>query len=456
MADKGEFNPYEHRNVDNPLTKCGAFVSLFNCIIGTGVLALPLAFYYAGILMGIFLLLLCTFMLIHGMQLLIYSMVESSRRMEIGYATFPEAMKYSFAQGPKCFRHCARAAGFLVDGVLSLSHTGVCVVYTVFVASTFKQLMDVHWREYDLRIYVAVVGLLLMPIFMIRSLKWLVPFNLMATVFAYSSFVVMFYYLFRGLPPLSERNIIFGKLEHMGLFFGIALFAVSSVGVMLAIEKKMAQPQAYLGWFGVLDLAICVVLISFIFFAFFGYWRYGSELLGSISLNLPTNEIPSQVAKTLIALNIFLTYPLSGYVVIDIIMTHFLNKSGQLKRAKLIETFIRIAFVILTTLYGALAPHLGPLLSLVGALTISLLNLVFPAFIEICLYYPPEYTYGKFKWKLWKDIILIVVGIIILFEGTTFAILEMVKEYGSKPADTRSLFYKNYCVDKCRNCSFIL
>ncbi|KAH8239959.1 hypothetical protein KR032_009816 [Drosophila birchii] len=430
MADKGDYNPYENRNVDSPITKCGAFVSLLKCIVGTGVLALPLAFHYAGIIMGIFLLLLCTFMLIHGMQLLIYSMVECSRRMQIGYATFPEAMAFSFAQGPKCFKYCAKAGGYIVDGVLAFSHYGVCVVYGVFVASTFKQIIDFYWMQLDVRIYVAIVGVLTIPIFLIRSLKWLVPFNLVATVLIYTGFLVMFYYLFTGLPSLSERDIFFGKIENMGLFFGIALFAVSSVGVMLAIEAKMAKPESYLGWFGILDIAIFVVLISYILFGFFGYWRFGADLQGSISLNLPTKEIPSQVAKILIALAIYLTYPLCGYVVIDIIMNHYWNKNGNLKRPKLKETLLRIVFVILTTLNGVLAPNLGPLLSLVGALTISLLNLVFPALIEICLYYPPEYNYGKLKWKLWKDLILIILGTIILIEGTIFAIMDIVKEYG--------------------------
>ncbi|XP_017020751.1 glutamate transporter polyphemus-like [Drosophila kikkawai] len=430
MADKGDYNPYENRNVESPLSNWGAFVSLLKCIVGTGVLALPLAFHYAGIVMAIFLLLLCTFLLIHGMQLLIYSMVECSRRLQIGYSTFPEAMIYSFAQGPGCFRYCAKAGGYLVDGVLAFSHYGVCVVYIVFVASSFKQICDFYWVVWDVRIFIAVVGLLLIPIFLIRSLKWLVPFNLAAMVFIYSGFLVMFYYLFSGLPSLSERDIVFGKVENIGLFFGIALFAVSSVGVMIAIEAKMAKPETYLGWFGVLDLAIIVVLISYTLFGFFGYWRYGDKLQGSISLNLPTDEIASQVSKLLIAVAIFLTYPLSGYVVIDIIMTHYWNKNDELKHAKLKETAIRISFVILSTLNAVVAPNLGPLLSLVGAFTISLLNLIFPALIEICLYYPPEFNYGRWKWKLWKDIILIIVGTVILIEGTYFAIVAMVKEYG--------------------------
>ncbi|KAH8305125.1 hypothetical protein KR059_009371 [Drosophila kikkawai] len=357
-------------------------------------------------------------------------MVECSRRLEIGYATFPEAMIYSFAQGPRCFRYCAKAGGYFVDGVLGLSHYGMCAVYGVFVASNFKQIIDFYWKVWDVRIYVAVVGLFLIPVFMVRSLKWLVPLNLTAMVFTYSGFFFMFYYLFTGLPSLSERDIIFGNVENIGLFFGIALFSVSSVGVMVATEAKMSKPETYLGWFGVLSISSFVVMVSYISFGFFGYWRYGEDLLASISLNLPTNEIAAQLSKILLALDIYLTYPLSGYVVINIIMTHYWNKHGKLKHAKVKETLLRILFVVVSTLNGVLAPHLGPLLSLVGAFTISLLNLIIPALMEICLYYPPEFSYGRLKWKLWKDIIIIIIGTIILVEGTYFAIVAMVKEYG--------------------------
>jgi len=35
-----------------------------------------------------------------------------------------------------------------------------------------------------------------------------------------------------GLPPISERNIVFGPIEKLPLFFGIALFSITSVGVV--------------------------------------------------------------------------------------------------------------------------------------------------------------------------------------------------------------------------------
>ncbi|XP_044251960.1 glutamate transporter polyphemus isoform X1 [Drosophila takahashii] len=430
MADKGGYNPYENRHVAKPISDFGAFILLLKSVVGTGVLSLPLAFYFAGIINGVILLILVCIMLIHGIQLLIICMVECSRRMQIGYATFPQAMEYSFGQGPKCFRYCSKAGGYFCDGVLGFSQFGVCVVYTVFVSANFKQLIDFYFGVADIRIYVACIGLLLIGPFLIRKLKYLIPFNIVATILIYSGFFMMMYYVFLDMPSISERNIFFGPIELLPLFFGIAIFSITSVGVMLAIESEMSNPQHYIGWFGVLDWAILIVMISYIFFGIVGYWRYGDKIEDSISLNIPTDQVLAQVSKGFIAMAIFLSYPLAGYVVIDIIMNHYWNKSGELKHAFLKEELLRVGMVLLTTITGILVPNLGPLLSLVGALTISLLNLVFPALIEICLYYPPEYNYGRLKWKLVKDIMYVIIGLVILVQGTVFAILSMIKEWG--------------------------
>jgi len=95
-----------------------------------------------------------------------------------------------------------------------------------------KQIFDFHVAVADLRIYITVVGLLQIGPFLVRQLKYLVPFNIVATILIYLGFLMMMYYLFVGLPPISERNIVFGPIELLPLFFGIAIFSITSVGVV--------------------------------------------------------------------------------------------------------------------------------------------------------------------------------------------------------------------------------
>ncbi|KAH8262482.1 hypothetical protein KR026_008049, partial [Drosophila bipectinata] len=410
----------------------GAFISLLKCVVGTGILALPLAFYYAGIICGTILLIAVAFILIHGMQLLIMCMIECARRQQMGYCTFPLSMKFSLSEGPRFFQCIAKAGAIICYIVLITSHYGVCVVYLVFVSENLKQMFDFHVTELNVRIYVAIVGLFMMAPFMIRSLKWLVPFSLLASICIYLGFTCIIYYLFKDLPPISDRAVFFGQVSYLPNFFGIALFSITSVGVMLAIEAKMEHPEQYIGWFGILDIAVVVVIISYVFFGVMGYWKFGSEIQGSITLNLPIEETVAQISKTFIMIAIFFTYPLSGYVVIDIIMNQFWNRNGDLQHAVLKEYIVRIIFVLISTINAAAFPKLGPLLTLVGAFTISLLNIIFPAFMEICLLFPAEYNYGMLKWKLVKDILLIIFGTFVLVLGSHSSIKEMINEWGEK------------------------
>ncbi|XP_017058866.1 glutamate transporter polyphemus-like isoform X2 [Drosophila ficusphila] len=410
----------------------GAFILLVKCIIGIGVLALPLAFSYSGAILGIFLLILTSCIFIHGIHLLIYSMVECSRRTRVGYTNLPDSMVYAFSQGPKCFKYISKGAGLLGDVVLCLSAYLVCVVYLVFASSSTKVLVELYFPAIDIRFYIFIIGLVAIPPFCIMYLKYLIPFNFVANILIYSAFAMMSGYIFHDLPPFRDRNS-FGDIAEIPKFLVRVIFSVTSVGVMLAIEKRMAKPQNFLGWFGIVNSAFLLVIITYIIFGFFGYWRYGNDVKGHITRNLPHEPLAMAVLAAF-TIDVFLSIPLCGYVVIDIIMSHFWNKSGNLKHPLLKELILRICFMILATLNAIALPDLS---AFAGAFTISLLNLIFPAFLEICLYYPEEYTYGKLKWKLVKNILMIIFGVYVLIQGLTVACFRIVRFYGGLPRTTR-------------------
>ncbi|XP_017864454.1 PREDICTED: proton-coupled amino acid transporter-like protein CG1139 [Drosophila arizonae] len=428
MAEKSNekvFDPYEAREVEKPLSNCDALLSLLKCVVGTGCLALPLAFFYVGYVGGIILTIVVTALLIYGLQLLIRCMVESSRRNMVGYMTFPETMSYAISVGPKCCHWASKCSGHLVNAILIFSHYGVCVVYIVFVSVNVKQVIDHNCKELDVRLYCFIVGMLSLPLFLLRHLKYLVPTNIIANILMYTGFGCIFYYFFTNLPPIKDVELFNYQLP---LFFGILLFATSSVGVMLAIESKMAKPRDYLGWFGVLNRGAVFVALTYIIFGFMGYWRYGSIVAASVTLNMPTSEALAQVIKLFIAISVFFTFPLSGYVVVDIVCNQYIAKNHNPKNPHMIEYIFRACFVIVCTANAIAFPNLGPLLALVGAFSISLLNIIFPCWIEICLLYGS--SYGPGKWKLVKDIIIIIIGLAILGYGTYSAIMDMIREYG--------------------------
>jgi proton-coupled amino acid transporter len=74
------------------------------------------------------------------------------------------------------------------------------------------------------------------------------------------------------------------------LFFGTAVYAFEGIGVVLPIENQMRNKNELRGPAGVLNTSMVTVTCLYIAVAFFGYLKYGENVLGSITLNLPVEQ----------------------------------------------------------------------------------------------------------------------------------------------------------------------
>ena len=60
---------------------------------------------------------------------------------------------------------------------------------------------------------------------------------------------------------------------------------------ILPLENNMKTPKSFGGKFGVLNFSMLLIIVMYVGMGFLGYMKYGSEALGSITLNLPTDEM---------------------------------------------------------------------------------------------------------------------------------------------------------------------
>lgn len=63
------------------------------------------------------------------------------------------------------------------------------------------------------------------------------------------------------------------------------------------------------------------------------------------------------------------------------------------------------------------------MISLVGAVSSSALAIVFPSIIEIITFWP--HNLGKYNWMLWKDILIIIFGLLGFVFGTYTSIAKI-------------------------------
>lgn len=419
------YNPFEHREVEKPTSDMGALIHLLKGSLGTGILAMPMAFKNSGLIFGsigtVVVGIICT----HCVYVLVKSSQELCRRQKIPSLDFAETAEVAFQSGPLALQKFSAAARKFVNGALVATVYSALCVYVVFVASSIKEVVDSQMEEVDrldIRVYIPMTLVVLIPIGLVRELKYLVPFSALANIFILVSFVITLYYIFSEGLDVGNGKLM-ADIEQVPLFLATVIFAMEGIGVIMPLENSMENPHHFINGIGILNIAMILVVLLYCVIGFLGYIKYGDKVQGSVTLNLPDTEIPAQVVKALYAVAIMFSYGLQYYVPTSIVWPVIEQKIAK-SYSKIAETAFRIATVVCTVAVAVAVPNLGPIISLVGALCFSTLGLFCPAVIETVTYW--EHGLG---WRLWKNILIVIFALIALLTGSYSSILEIIREY---------------------------
>ncbi|KAL0120248.1 hypothetical protein PUN28_008127 [Cardiocondyla obscurior] len=425
-GDPDDYDPHKHRNRPNPTSNFETLVHLLKGSLGTGILAMPNAFFNSGLLVGVIATVIIGALCTYCLHILVKSQYKLCKRLRVPILSYPDSMKYALEKGPRFVSWFSPYAPGLVDGFMIIYQLGICCVYIVFVATNIKQVTDQYWEPLDITTHMLILLLPLILINYIRNLKLLAPFSTVANLITFVGLGMTLKYMFEDLPPVSSREM-FGTLRNFPLYFGTTLFALEAVGVIIALENNMKTPQHFGGYYGVLNIGMTVIVLLYIAMGFFGYIKYGSEAAASVTFNLPHDEVMAQSIKIMFAVAIFITYALQAYVPVEILWSTYLDH--RIKNRKILWEYVCRTVVTLVTFVLAIAvPRLGLFISLFGALCLSALGIAFPAIIEICVLWPDD-DFGPLKFILIKDVLLILFGMVGLVVGTYVSIVDIVRSF---------------------------
>lgn len=428
-AERGGYDPFEHRRVEHPTSDTETFIHLLKGSLGTGILAMPLAFKKAGLYFGLFATCIIGVICTYCIHILVKCAHILCRRMKIPTLGFADVAEVAFLAGPPSLQRFSNTARGVVNLFLVIDLIGCCCVYIVFVSRNMKDVVDQYLSTpLDLQIYMLCLLPLLIVINLIRNLKYLAPFSMLANLLVGSSVAICFYYMFQDLPSVDARPK-FSTWEELPLFFGTAIFALEGIGVVMPLENNMKKPNHFIGCPSVLNFGMGMVVFLYSAVGFFGYLKYGDQTEGSITLNLNKDDLLAQAVKLMIAVAIFFTYALQFYVPMEIIWKNVKHRFTA--HSNLAEYVIRISLVVFTVTVAALIPDLGPFISLVGAICLSTLGLMFPSIIELIVCWDTP-GLGTLNWKLWKNVLIISFGFLGFVTGTYTSIDEMIHTWGQK------------------------
>ncbi|XP_044313787.1 proton-coupled amino acid transporter-like protein pathetic isoform X2 [Drosophila rhopaloa] len=390
-----DFDPFALRDNEHPTTDGETLTHLLKASLGTGILGMPVAFMYSGLVMGIFATIFTAFICTHCSYILVkcgHKLYYRTRRTKMTFAEIAEA---AFQKGPKWGRGFAPVAKFSILFGLFLTYFGTCSVYTVIVATNFEQLIN-HWTGSEIRLRM-LICVLLVPLILIAwvpNLKYLAPVSMVANVFMALGLGITFYYLVQDLPSVEERQLVtWGTLPK---FFSITIFAMEAIGVVMPLENNMKTPKSFLGICGVLSQGMSGVTLIYMLLGFLGYLRYGNDTGESITLNLPTTEWPAQAVKVLISLAVYCTFGQQFFVCLEIVWDGIKDKCT--KRPLMVNYVLRTVMVTAAVFLAVAVHTIAPFMGLIGAFCFSILGLIFPVVIELIVHW--ETGFGKYNWIL--------------------------------------------------------
>ncbi|KAK5639776.1 hypothetical protein RI129_010587 [Pyrocoelia pectoralis] len=422
------YDPYLHREVTHPTTNWETLFHLLKGSLGTGILAMPKAFSHAGYVLGTIGTVVIGFICTYCIHLLIKCEYELCKRKKIPSLTYPGTAEAAFNEGPTLMKKFAPYSGYMVNIFLLIYQLGACCVYIVFIAVNIQAVANHYVGEIAVELYMVMFLVPLILLNWIRNLKKLAPLSTFANFITVISFTITLYYIVKTGPTFKDREPV-STVENIPLFFGTVLFALEAVGVIIPLENEMKTPKAFGGVFGVLNKGMTLIVTLYTAIGLLGYLTYGSITEGSITLNLPKEDVLAQVVKGGLALAIFITYTIQYYVAIDITWNQYLGpKLENHPKARIFEYTTRTVLVLMTFILAVAVPALDLFISLFGAFCLSAVGIAIPAAIESCTYW-----YHRHGWRFYlmtiKNSALILFGVCGLIAGTYTSIREIIYKF---------------------------
>ncbi|XP_011251612.1 proton-coupled amino acid transporter-like protein pathetic [Camponotus floridanus] len=421
------YDPFENRDKRNATSDLGASTHLLKSSLGTGILAMPSAIKNGGLVFGGIGTIVIGIICAHCVHILVRTSHILCRRTKTPQMTYAETAYAAFFCGPKSVKPWANVSKIFVNVALCATYVGGSCVYIVFIATSLKQVTDFRTgRDIDVRLYIVSLIPALVLLGQVRNLKYLVPFSMLANIFMITGFGITLYYVFSNVKSVENVKLS-APIEHLPHFFATVIFAIEGIGVVMPVANNMKNPQHFLGCPSVLNITMTIVVALYAVMGIFGYLTYGEAVEASITLNVPTEEILGQVVKLLIAAAVLFTYGLQYFVPLEIICNSIKPLIFNHNYAVMTETLVRLGMVIITVIVAVVVPKLDLFISLVGAICFSILGLSIPAVIETVSCW--ENHLGSFKWRLWKNSLILLFALLALGFGTWVSVLDIIKYY---------------------------
>ncbi|CAJ0922270.1 unnamed protein product, partial [Mesorhabditis belari] len=376
-----------------------ALMNFCRVLVGTGVLALPLAFKQSGSIMGIFLVFFGGYFFTYlSCDKMVVSALALAQRHGYTSLDYGNVAEKSFAHSFHSIRRFGPVFRYFANISILLMQMGVTAVYTVFIKEHFEEIWNRFYPRDPLSEwnFFLITLFLLCLLVMLRNIKIISWISTIGNILMMLVLTMVFQDLVR--PPYSTAQSSEQRsLSSVVAAAGNIVYAYCSQAVVLPLANKMKEPREMSGWRGVLSLGCSVVTVLYALVGFFGYLKYGDAVRGSVTLNLPDTTFYFMV-RVILVFVVFSSYLIQHFVMIDMalpfVKIFFPQNFFVRKFPGGVERLLCVIFVGFGFLLAVSVPNLGRITSLVGVTAGCLLGFIIPASMHTATFLP-EYLQNK-------------------------------------------------------------
>ncbi|XP_054275322.1 proton-coupled amino acid transporter-like protein CG1139 [Macrosteles quadrilineatus] len=403
--------------------------------IASGIYAMGDAFRNGGLILAPFLTAVLGGICVFNQHILVNCATAVREKYKLNYYPgYDTTVELCFSSGPPIFQKYASRGKSAVNFFLIVAQLGFCCVYMVFVTSTTHQILHNFGIELEIHLNMLVTLALLLGFIIIRNLKYLAPVSLFATATMFLGVGLTIYISSQDLPPISSRYALPSWVQ-LPLFFGTIIYAYEGISLVLLLQTEMESPEKFDSPLGVLNVGNIIVTVLQIIVGFIGYLKYGEDVKGSLTLNLPFDSDLSQFVKIATAIGILLTYPIMFYVPVALIWPAVVKRWGPFNKSAKYEIILRLVLCFLTFILSEIIPDLGLFISLVGAVSSTALALVFPPLCDISMR-QLDGDFGFLGWRKMVDYLTLIIAFFGFCTGSYFSLVHIVQAFGSSTEES--------------------
>ncbi|KAF9412035.1 hypothetical protein HW555_009345 [Spodoptera exigua] len=356
--------------------------------VGAGVLTMHEAYMIGGMWTSVVVTIISGLLIAYTMFMLIRSAQKMYCRLRISKLSYPDLAEAAAATAPWArVRKFSKLFRYIVDCTIFLEMCGTCCIYQIIIAFTLKQMTEglnnslnnnvLSSLFMDIRTYILMSAPLLIPLCLIRSIKFMAPFSMLADIFVAICVLTTLYYSLMSLNDDIMDRPAWKDFQGFVKICAISLYSTSGICVALPIENHMRRPRQFPY---ALKQATIIVVILTVLTGVFGYWAWGEGCKSPITVHMPMNTFTT-ILQFLLVLMLSTTFAVQFWVPFRIVW-HYIVKKYKHKQAAW-ERLFRLVMAIILTCVTMIFPFLIPAVVFLGQFCLGFIGLVFPAFIEL-------------------------------------------------------------------------